>query len=98
MLGGLVFLATPHVSLAQKHSLSTVIRLLKYTLNLPKIELSRAELEIRKVSDVCTEFDELNLGLPIISAYETTESRLRKSLWRPLKEIVSMMWKIQGLC
>ncbi len=93
-----MFLGTPHVSLVQKQSLPFVIRLLKHTSKLPKVDLSRAELEIQKVADLCSDFDKLDFNLPIISAYETVESCLSKSFWRPRNEIVSMIWEIHGLC
>lgn len=93
-----MFLGTPHFNLMQKQSLPFVIRLLRHTSKLPKVDLSRAELEVQKLADLCSDFDMLDFNLPIISAYETIESRLRKSFGRPRNEILSIIWGISGLC
>lgn len=89
MLRGIVFLGSPHMNLVNKQSWPSLITLLKYTSKLPKVALTRAELEIQKMASLCMQFDKLDLNLPIISAYETTESVLSKNYGRVQKSVVS---------
>ncbi len=89
MLQGMVFLASPHINLENKQSWPSLIKLLRFTSGLPKVALSRAELDTGRVARLCMQWDELDLRMPIVSAYETSESSVRKSFGRVQKSLVS---------
>jgi hypothetical protein len=88
-VSGIAFLGCPHVTYQNKEFWSSLDSLLKYASRLPKIVLAQAELEISVLAEVCQEFEQANIDVPIISAYETMESHLSASIWRSGKSVVN---------
>jgi hypothetical protein len=91
IISGIVFLGCPHVTYDNKDLWPCLSSLLKYVSRLPRIVLAQAELEVSVLADVCQGFEQSDINVPIISAYETMKTRLPARVWQPQKSLVGQI-------
>lgn len=84
VLAGIIFLGFPHVELNQVDQMDILSRIL---CSRPKIRV-KIRLEKRDQEDfqtLCQQFEMAKLQVPILSAYETKETKMNRSMlgcWR----------------
>jgi hypothetical protein len=91
IVSGIVFLATPHIvesDEAASQALSTILRSdLK-----PKSKRMFSKSDLSGLAFCGLQFEELKLDTPILSCYETLETRFQSPLWHSRKGVVSLHW------
>jgi len=91
IISGIIFLATPHIvesDEAASQALSTILRSdLK-----PKSKRMFSKSDLSGLAFCGLQFEELKLDTPVLSCYETLETRFQSPLWHSRKGVVGLLW------
>jgi hypothetical protein len=88
-ISGIIFLATPHILRADTEAVKTITQILKADLK----SVTSRTVSRRGVSYLAfagMRFDELMLQIPILSGFETRETKLRSTIFFAKKGVVSV--------
>lgn len=87
-LAGIIFLGTPHLTSPNDERWENWRLLLRiYRKDLPKTILSPQDIEM--LAEVCLRFGGLNLHIPVLSVYETVETKVSMGRFRTITKTVS---------
>jgi hypothetical protein len=87
-ISGIVFLATPHIVRSDSEAVKAITQILKADLK----SVTQRTISRRAVSYIAftgMRFDELKLEVPVLSGFETRETKLRSTIFFTRKTIVS---------
>jgi hypothetical protein len=84
---GIVFLGTPHITAANERASQAFSRILRSDPRSPS-KRTVSQKDLSSLAVVGLQFEELNLQIPILSAYETLETKLSAPLWFSKKAVV----------
>jgi len=88
-LAGLVFLGTPHTTKTWRDNWGSLSLILRDFFRLSGHTLTEAEHESATVVNTSEKFEESASDIPILSVYETKETKIGDSLFRSKKILVS---------
>lgn len=81
---GIIFLGTPHLVDASAEGWENLKLLMKGNRkDISKHNMTESEMEL--VISACQQFDNLHLPIPLMSVYELRETKVRESLFNPLR-------------
>jgi hypothetical protein len=87
-LGGIIFLGSPQLTSTSDERWENWRLILKlYRKDLPKTALSVQDIEM--LAEVCQRFGELNLRIPVLSVYETLETKVSTGRFGKTAKLVS---------
>ena len=85
---GIIFLACPH-STRTDEATSRLYSLLQYLDTTDSIRLKISHDDLVSLANASRQFEEIGVQVPILSAFETKETKLKAPFWKPGREIVS---------
>jgi hypothetical protein len=91
LISGIVFLATPHItdsSDTASKALGLVLR--SDLMPNPKLAFNKKDLSYLAYSSL--RFEELKVQIPVLSCYETRETKLKAPLWLTRRAVVSSLF------
>jgi hypothetical protein len=91
IISGIVFLATPHIVESDETASRALATILRSDLK-PKSKRMFSKSDLSGLAFCGLQFEELKLGIPILSCYETFETRFQSPLWHSRKGVVSLSW------
>ena len=86
-ISGIVFLGTPHITKKNEEGMQQLLLTMRSDL----MSGSRRPLEqedLSSIVDTCLRFAEMRPRIPILSCYETQQTKLRAPFWRPRRGVV----------
>ena len=89
VISGLVFLATPHIVESDDGASRLMSTILRSDLK-PKSKRMFSKSDLSGLAYCGLQFEELKLDIPILSCYETVETKFQASLWHSRKGVVSI--------
>ena len=90
LISGVVFLATPHFTKSDEESAKALSTVLRTDLSLTSKQ-PFTKLNLSSLVNTSLHFEELRMQIPVLSGFETVETKLRSSFWVSRKAIVSNM-------
>jgi hypothetical protein len=88
LISGIVFLATPHITDSSEAASKALGLVLRSDLSPnPKLAFSKKDLSYLAYSSLC--FEELKVQIPVLSCYETRETKLKAPLWLSRRAVES---------
>ena len=87
---GIIFLGTPHLTFGRQTSWPRMSIILRHCTKIAKAAALQAESEIATIANVSRKFEEADIAVPIISAYETKEVKISGSIFKSHRELVSI--------
>ncbi|MCJ1382282.1 hypothetical protein MMC17_005395 [Xylographa soralifera] len=88
MNAGIVLLGTPHPLYIDCSQWARLHLILKSNTSISQSFLADAGRDVARMANVSSGFDKLRLEVPVISVYESKESRIRVNYWRSIKVVL----------
>ena len=88
-VAGIIFISTPHLGSGQTSILEVILLMLKASTRIPiKLSPQKSEEESSILLDLSVRFETIHLRAPILSIYETKETRVQDGRFRHKSAIV----------
>lgn len=86
-ISGIVFLGTPHFTKKNEEGMQQLLLTMRSDLmSGNKRPLEQEDLS--SIVEICLRFAEMRLTIPILSCYETQQTKLKAPFWRPRRVVV----------